>query len=62
MTAEERHQAAMTRARDYMVEQENHVVHWRRNVSQLAALANGAIDDTPRMLREADTVTFRDHP
>jgi len=38
------------------------VVHWRRNVSQLAALANGAIDDTPRMLREADTVTFRDHP
>jgi len=62
MTAEERHQAVMTRARDYMVEQEKDVVHWRRNFSQLATLANGAIDDIPRMLREADTVTFRDPP
>jgi len=26
----------------------------------LAALANGAIDDVPRMLREVDVVTFRD--
>jgi len=25
---EERHQAAMTRARDYMVEQEKNVAHW----------------------------------
>jgi len=62
MTAEERPQAAMTRARDYMVEQEKDVVHWRRKFSQLAALANGAIDDIPRMLREVDTVTFRDPP
>jgi len=28
----------------------------------LAALANGAIEDVPRMLREADAVTFRDPP
>ena len=35
---------------------------WKRNFFQLAALANGAIDDVPRMLREADTVTFRDPP
>ena len=28
----------------------------------MVALANGAIDDMPRMLREADTVTFRDLP
>ena len=60
MTAEERHQAVMTRARDYMEEQEKDVVRWKRNFFQLAALANGAIDDVPRMLREADTVTFRD--
>jgi len=59
---EERHQAAMTRARDYMVEQEKDVAHWQRNFSQLAALANGAIEDVPRMLREADAVTFRDPP
>ena len=31
MTTEERHQAAMTRVRDYMDEQEKDVVHWRRN-------------------------------
>jgi len=59
---EERHQAAMTRARDYMVEQEKDVAHWQRNFSQLAALASGAIEDVPRMLREADTVTFCDPP
>ena len=59
---EERHQAAMTRARDYMVEQEKDVAHWQRNFSQLAALANGAIEDVPRMLREADAVTFCDPP
>jgi len=59
---EERHQAAMTRAREYMVEQEKDVVHWQRNFSQLAALANGANEDIPRMLREADVVTFRDPP
>jgi len=46
---EERHQAAMTRARDYMVEQEKDVVHWQRNFSQLAALANEAIEDVPRI-------------
>jgi len=28
----------------------------------MAALANGAIEDVPRMLREADAVTFRDPP
>jgi len=59
---EERHQATMTRVRDYMVEQEKDVVHWQRNFSQLAALANGAIEDVPRMLREADAMTFRDPP
>ena len=59
---EERHQAAMTRARDYMAEQEKDVIHWQRNFSQLVALANGAIEDIPRMLREVDAVTFRDPP
>ena len=28
----------------------------------MAALVNGAIEDVPRMLREADAVTFRDPP
>ena len=59
---EERHQAAMTRARDYMVEQEKDVVYWQRNFSQLAALANGAIEDVPKMLREAGVVMFCDPP
>jgi len=59
---EERHQATMTRARDYIFEQEKDVVHWQSNFSQLDALANGAIEDVPRMLREADAVTFRDPP
>jgi len=59
---EERHQAAMIRARDYMVEQEKYVAHWQRNFSQLASLANGAIEDVPRMLREVDAVTFCDLP
>jgi len=59
---EERHQAAMTHARDYMVEQEKDVAHWQRNFSQLATLANGAIEDVPRMLREVDAMTFRDPP
>jgi len=27
--------------------------------SQLTALANGDIDDVPKMLREVDTVTFQ---
>ena len=62
MAAEERHQAVITRVRDYMDQQEKDVVHWRRNFSQLAALANGAITDIPRMLREADAATFRDPP
>ena len=38
------------------------MVHWQRNFSQLAALANGPIEDVPRMLREADAVTIRDPP
>jgi len=60
LESEERHQATMTRARDYMAEQEKDVTYWQRNFSQLAALANGAIEDVPR--READAVTFRDPP
>jgi len=62
MAAEERHHAVITRVRDYMDQQEKDVVHWRRNFSQLAALANGAITDIPRMLREVDAATFRDPP
>ena len=62
MVAEERHQAAMTRVRDRLDQQEKDVAHWRRNFSQLATLANGAIADVPRMLREVDAVTFRDPP
>ena len=62
MAAEERHQAVVTRVRDYMDQQEKDVVHWRRNFSQLVALANGAITNIPRMLREADAATFRDPP
>jgi len=43
---------------------EEHITkHWKMCFSQLAALANGAIEDVPRMLREADvSLTFRTVP
>jgi len=37
------------------LEEHEHIIkHWKMCFSQLATLANGAIEDVPRMLREAD--------
>jgi len=59
---EERHQATMGHMKNYVIEQGEVVNHWKRSFSQLSALANGAIDDVPRMLCEAHVVLFRDSP
>jgi len=39
---------------EYSVEQEMAMEHWRRCFSQLACLANGAIEGIPRLLAEAE--------
>jgi len=54
METEERHEIMMTQLENHIAEQEKIIVHWKTCFSQLAALANGAIDEVPRMLREAD--------
>jgi len=46
------------------LEEHEHITkHWKMCFSKLAALANGEIEDVPRMLREADvSLTFRTVP
>ena len=53
METEERHEIMMTQLENHIAKQEKIIVHWTTCFSQLAALANGAIDEVPRMLREA---------
>jgi len=55
LEAEERHQIMMTQLENHIADQERDIIHWKTCFSQLAALANGAIEDVPRMLREADS-------
>jgi len=44
-------------------EREQTLGYWKTRFSQLASLANGAIEDVPRMLREADvSLMFRPVP
>ena len=40
---------------EHIADQERDIIHWRTCFSQLVVLANGAIEDVPRMLREADS-------
>jgi len=54
METEERHQVMMTQPENHIADQERDIIHWKTCFSQLAALANGAIDEVPRMLKEAD--------
>ena len=44
----------MTQLENHIADQERDIIHWKTCFSQLAALANGAIEDVPRMLGEAD--------
>jgi len=55
METEERYQMMMTQLENHIADQELDIIHWRTCFSQLVALANGAIEDMPRMLREADS-------
>jgi len=55
MEAEERHQIMVTQLKNHIADQEPDIIHWKTCFAQLAALANGAIKDVPRMLREADS-------
>ena len=57
MEFEERHQALIRRMKEHIAEQETDVKHWKESFSQLAALANGAIEDIPRMVLEAEAST-----
>ena len=54
METEERHQIMMTQLENHIADQERDIIYWKTCFSQLAALANGAIDEVPRMLRETD--------
>ena len=51
---EEKHEVMVTQLQNHIAEQDEAIIHWKRCFSQLVALANGAIDEVPRMWREAD--------
>jgi len=52
---EKEHQEVISRMNEYAVEQKMTIEHWNRCFSQLAALVNGAIEDIPLLLVEAET-------
>jgi len=52
---EEKLQTMMALTKGFMVEQEKVAEYWKNCFSQLASLANGAIDDVPRMLSNAES-------
>jgi len=54
MEIEEKHEIIVTQLQNHITDQEEVIIHWKTRFSQLAALANGAIDEVPRMLHEAD--------
>ncbi|KOM48211.1 hypothetical protein LR48_Vigan07g191500 [Vigna angularis] len=63
MEFEERHQALIKRMKEHIAEQEMAIKHWKESFSQLAALANGAIEDIPTMVSNAEASThFRNSP
>ncbi|XP_022640287.1 uncharacterized protein LOC111242243 [Vigna radiata var. radiata] len=57
MEFEERHQTLVRRMEDHIAEQEQAVKHRKESFSQLAALANGAIEDIPKMVLDAEAST-----
>ncbi|KOM55225.1 hypothetical protein LR48_Vigan11g120400 [Vigna angularis] len=62
MECEESHQALIKWMEDRIVEQERVVDHWKESFSQLAALANGAIENVPRMVSDAEAITHFYNP
>jgi len=70
--SEKTHQEMIAQMNDYTLEQKWNIRHWKKCFSQLAALANGAIKDIPRLLSETESAlpnfnppekieTFLDH-
>jgi len=70
--SEKRYQEMIAQMNDYTLRQEWNIRHWKKIFSQLAALANGAIEDIPRLLSEVESAlpifnppkkieTFLDH-
>jgi len=55
--------AKIVQLEEHLKEHENITEHWKTCFSQLAALANGAIEGVPKMLREVEaSLTFRTVP
>ena len=55
--------ARIVQAEERLEGRERLIEHWKTCFSQLASLANAAIEDVPRMLREVDvTLMFRTVP
>jgi len=52
---EEKLQTVMAQAEGFMADREKVAEYWKNCFSQLASLANGAIDDVPRMLFNAES-------
>ena len=52
---EKEHRKVISQMNEYTTEQEMSIEHYKRCFSQLAALANGAIEEIPRLLAEAET-------
>ena len=52
---EERLQTVMAQAKGFMAEREKVAEYWKNCFSQLASIANGAIDDVPWMLSNAES-------
>ncbi|KAG2390785.1 uncharacterized protein HKW66_Vig0252770 [Vigna angularis] len=60
--AEEEHRSMIKQMEEYIEEQEEAVNHWKGNFSQLAMLANGAIEDIPKMVLDAEATTHFCNP
>jgi len=60
--AEGQYRTMLAQIEGHMAEQERVAAHWRNCFSQLAALANGAIDGVPRMLSEVESSLFFFNP
>ncbi|KOM57963.1 hypothetical protein LR48_Vigan11g099600 [Vigna angularis] len=62
MECEEGHQVLIKQMEDRIAKQERAVNHWKESFSQLVALANGAIENIPRMVSDAEAMTHFCNP
>ena len=59
---EQRHQELMIQMNEYVVEQGRITKHWKICFSQLASLANGAIENVPKLLADAESAMLIFNP